>query len=552
MQLQEVTALPVDPLATLDSDYGQAVLHLAWDLHKRTRELTLLFAFVELLPVEIPPPVDDGCSTVELAGSEHRVFVRHFVVPARRAVEWYLRCRQGDAVLPEDDGTLLGPGEGQARKLRLVELGEDPPWPSLVCAEFGFLPFCPVWHEQPRVHQLVPLAELDVKALWPRGNDWHRAIDFLTERLHFDVADYPEYRGSVHLVAPNPVYRIHEQRRTPSSTSSAERIVLEIEPRAGLAGFTGLEIQVEEERAAGKCSTVRASIRGPLTVLQFPHRLRSPRETVRDEARGVLEVTQGVFLNAIVGSLAVGSQQRREVALPAAGRRAFDKYEVALTSARRTVAIGATHERGIPSAGSKIASGRRAREALRAERELKQRWLDNEVDEATSLIRGLLARATRDVLLVDPYFGSTELLRFTLAVGQVDTPISILSSAEFLTGKNSERAAPPEDTYTEPGELLYKQLVELLAKESMNPIAIRVMPGKHAPIHDRFLVIDDRIWLLGSSLNEFGSRGTMIVELPHPELVRGRLREAWSAAEPIETWILLRRERKSRIERGDG
>jgi hypothetical protein len=80
MLIQRETAQPADPLATLESDYAHAVLHLAWDRHKQRDELTLLFGFVELLPLEVPPPIDEWIElpkgsfpSIELKKGEHCV-----------------------------------------------------------------------------------------------------------------------------------------------------------------------------------------------------------------------------------------------------------------------------------------------------------------------------------------------------------------------------------------------------------------------------------------------------------------------------------------------
>jgi hypothetical protein len=35
----------------------------------------------------------------------------------------------------------------------------------------------------------------------------------------------------------------------------------------------------------------------------------------------------------------------------------------------------------------------------------------------------------------------------------------------------------------------------------MNPVEVRVMKGASPAIHDRFLLVGDRLWMLGSSLN---------------------------------------------------
>ncbi|MBL9003691.1 MAG: hypothetical protein JNJ46_05555 [Myxococcales bacterium] len=82
-----------NPLGTLGQDYDQATIHLAWGINNTTRERTLLFATVELLPLEVPPPYAEGEHNLLLRGSRgHRLFTRHIVTSAGEALAWYRSC----------------------------------------------------------------------------------------------------------------------------------------------------------------------------------------------------------------------------------------------------------------------------------------------------------------------------------------------------------------------------------------------------------------------------------------------------------------------------
>jgi hypothetical protein len=166
---------------------------------------------------------------------------------------------------------------------------------------------------------------------------------------------------------------------------------------------------------------------------------------------------------------------------------------------------------------------------------LRQRWFDDETQEATEIIRGLLNEAQREVLIVDAYFAGLELQRFALAVGHLNVPVAILTSAEGL------KQSDPTASGVEKGDTLQSQLQILGANKHINTFSVRVMTGHRPNVHDRFLMIDDRVWLLGSSFNEFGSRGTIMVAVPYPAPVRRKLHEAWSEAEGLESWIEKRR-----------
>jgi hypothetical protein len=77
-------------------------------------------------------------------------------------------------------------------------------------------------------------------------------------------------------------------------------------------------------------------------------------------------------------------------------------------------------------------------------------------------------------------------------------------------------------------ERLRDELKAAVERRDLNATEVRVMGGKSSAIHDRFLLVDERVWLLGSSLNEFGSRGTMLVELPLPSRIVSKLDDAWN------------------------
>ncbi len=88
MTIQDESSGPADPLKDLSADYRHGVLHLAFERDRKTGQGTLLFSFVELIPAEIPPPIDDfdpkasHCSC-PLPGGKHHLYVRHLPVSAR-------------------------------------------------------------------------------------------------------------------------------------------------------------------------------------------------------------------------------------------------------------------------------------------------------------------------------------------------------------------------------------------------------------------------------------------------------------------------------------
>lgn len=422
--------MTADPLATLASDYERAVIHVSWDWNRDTRERTLLFAWVELLPTEIPPPIDDG-EIDERVGSKssHVVNVRHAVVSADRAIQWYRDCLRGSAVLPEEDGCLPEEDSPRARRIQVEDLSEEPPWPHLVCVEEQgtLIPFCPVWHFCPRVHHLVPRANLDWIRLWPKESERERAVRFLHARLHFELAEYPEYWGSIHLVAPNPVFRHIEVRRQPTSTEKRESILFRFHPRAG-KDLQGLSLAVQDDRPSGLGSLSYMTVSQPLVRLAFEHATDRHSTTVHDRERGVLFLSHNnIFASGFNIGVSVGPARTRIVHVPGA-----KTYEVPLRMPpSRQVSI--KHDGQLPSGRARMGSvADRRRKRTLAD---GQRWFNGVQEDAETVLREILHAAQREVLIIDPYFGAAELHSFALAVGALQVPIYVLTSAEFLGGK---------------------------------------------------------------------------------------------------------------------
>ena len=533
MTIQDESSGPADPLKDLAADYHHGILHLAFERDRNTGQGTLLFAFVELIPAEIPPPIDDfdpkasHCSC-PLPGGQHHLYVRHLPVPAHVALDWYLACRSGIAVLPELDGSLPERNAVGAKLLGLVRLGEEPPWPTLNSAgeDRKALPFCPDWLEYPRTHHLLPLADGESVKHWTE-KERLAATAWLATMLHFDLDDYPEYWGSIHLVAANPVYRDLSCHRMERS-GVAESAVFRFLPRSGRI-LDGLELHLHEEEPWGTTALPHVRVKTPVVRINFSREMNSVRTDVIDPRRGVLRSARKNY--PFLRSFSLDLADARTLIV----RRGQETFTVDRVGAPETVSLGADY-RPSPSR-SRMMDAHFARRTRSLAAVLGQRWFQGQRDEARAVLRRLLNDAGTRVLFIDPYFAAEEMADFALAVGRVDLPIHILGSAMHL--KKS-----PEKDGLENGDRLLNTVEHLRSMDSMNPFEIRVLRGKAPQIHDRFLLVDRRIWLLGSSLNEFGSRGTMMVALPDPGSVAGELLRAWGTAVPLSQWVMARKQGK--------
>ena len=62
---------------------------------------------------------------------------------------------------------------------------------------------------------------------------------------------------------------------------------------------------------------------------------------------------------------------------------------------------------------------------------------------------------------------------------------------------------------------------------SSQKIECKLLLGGKSPLHDRYIIVDDEAYLLGSSLNEFGSRATTIIKIPAPKKMIEQAHSWW-------------------------
>ena len=110
-----------------------------------------------------------------------------------------------------------------------------------------------------------------------------------------------------------------------------------------------------------------------------------------------------------------------------------------------------------------------------------------------------ILNSTRKICYIgDIYFNKTTFMEYITPIERLDLDIRILSSREKLkTDERDELKIAIENHNTNVG----------------TRIKCRLMQGT-AALHDRVIVSDDRVWMLGCSLNEFGNRATTLIRVP--------------------------------------
>jgi hypothetical protein len=458
----------------------------------------LLFGSVEILPKEVQPPpnIEWQHSGVVEDKLRSRLFYTVFRVPADMGVDWYRVCREEQKWTQPTEDFELNNAICPAHELR--PLLQEPTWPLLALnnkeSEFPFIP--PIWVGVFTHHLMTEQTEP------PWKHPSHTAEEFASQMLGFSFREYPEFLGSVHLLVPNPLLRNVRQ------SAIGE---VGIDPRAGIT-LPKLNLTVIEETQAGivKCTAGEGEPgQNNFATGDENHQ----HGFILSCADGILHYEKPVgSVRSVVIDLGLVSNTHVSVT----GKKRTEEY-LAPSVLHSKVQVG---EPANPGASRLLARGQDHRKTVREHKD-SQFWFDGNSEDAKDLVRRLASHAHNRVVLVDTYFDGYAAALFCPAVNNKGVIAQILSSEFYLLKKESSASE------TKNLVVLNKVVADLHLKKIDN-FEIRMLPGKNeSPIHDRFLVVDNDVWLLGSSFKDFGKRGTMLVKLRNPQPIIRQLTSHW-------------------------
>ena len=503
--------------------YGQAVIHLAW--YRNDKICHLLFGMVELRPSEMPRALG-CCMKSSRVGSKGKRYVHYerFAVSVSHAIGWYEGVLGGCLIFPDD-----ADDSEPAQKIALYggPFVQEPPWPGLVAS--NDLVFAPDWLHGSNTHFLFPSQVVSSEILEAATNEKTRAK--LEEWLNFDIASaFSDYQGSICLVAPNPLFRtIDKSHLEYPEAGTEESVAFKVVARAGQR-LNGLRLEIVNERLRGRMAPMVHEFGDEaIAQFEFPAEIYKEGQSVTHPDYGLLSWHDPLPLLRKIRVETEILSRRKNVRVPAVGRRwPEDEYDVDEVENAGGVTVGdAIDDSGVIS---RLIEAESRRSRRRAAEEHDQKWFYGAPADAAQYVRSKIGGARKSILIVDPYFSYVGLMKFGHARRRPDVDLRILTSAEGL--KESVSA----ELDLEQGSVLQRALDETFDTMSAKP-NIRVLLGKSSPIHDRFLVIDGMVWLSGNSLSTLGEKAGMIVRLPDPESVTGRLEAFWNDSRVLSEWL---------------
>lgn len=124
---------------------------------------------------------------------------------------------------------------------------------------------------------------------------------------------------------------------------------------------------------------------------------------------------------------------------------------------------------------------------------------DQNRQKARGCVERILNQTQNVCYICDSYFNVKTLCQFVAPIKFAAVEVRVLSSKERLGADDKEKL---------------KQKAEEMRVKDISNVHCRLLKGEKSALHDRFIVADDKVWMLGCSLNEFGERATTLIRVP--------------------------------------
>lgn len=483
--------------AQCEADYTKAEITALAHITPGAKDPAHVLAVVELLHPHLEPnpligldPESGGYPRrINLGIRGGKLLLQRWHVSVREGIQWYRACAGGSMAVP-------GKSPSKPTFVHLGQFGDDPPWPHFVVEVEKFWPGSEFWGDRPggsRWHRQLSLVPVDITNGW-ETSDFEKARNFFMSEIHLDLLSRSVMLGSCHLRLPNPVFRDLQQR----TGSDGRSVTFDLDLYPGQFPDE-LDLIFWNQRSWGATSVRRMTLQPGINVLRVPEGVGQVAHAVSCKKRGLLDQSEPAwFLSEIRGTVNIISEHRRV-------ETARGGYTVGVSGESLSIQVGAPRPVG---ALTRLATDEGQQQRQKAWAETEFRWFDKDSIAGTQAIRDIIQSASKSVDLLDPYFGRNDLLEFALSTTRHGLRFRVLTSHDFCT------SGEDLNLRIERGDALNKTLNSVRAQDPRLHIEIKVMPGQKSPVHDRFLIVDGTVWVLGASLNEFGSRGSLLMKLP--------------------------------------
>lgn len=501
----------------------------------------LIFASLEFVHADRPIPdsqkLDDKGvpDNLEIKEPNGRLYYRRLALTAERGMEWYNSLREGKCSFPsaifEADWAKF---DGNTIATSLL-IGE-PKWPKMLMPrsseqKHGQVldfsnPFLGAASSPCKIHKLLGVPDKSLNLILEN----EKAKIWLKNRFHFFFDRYPEYLGGAVLIIPDSdvssvnTHLVHNNNET-------EYLITQVKARMGRK-LSGLSLSMYEERYGG-ISTYSNYIptRGCFFSEEASQEISAIGYNISHNERGLIEERVPTrFLRNI--SVSVNTLGHNRVKLKTfegqSGHQQENEYIIDRYDDRNAVNVPKSIEAAEDVSVTVLDRIRQS--AFKRGLELKsnnqrQYWL-NDSTEARKIIRDIIGSAKENIFLVDPYARPKDVFDFLTFVRRSKCNLNILTT-NLARRAVDDREKLEVNTFEE-GLL---NCIETFNQQGINSVEIRIAPRNL--FHDRFLIIDDVVWLSGNSFGNIGAKGSILVKLPLPTPIITELKNIFQSSKII-------------------
>ncbi|MDY4339833.1 VPA1262 family N-terminal domain-containing protein [Xanthomonas sp. LF07-6] len=494
----------------------------------------LLFATVTELASDRPAPAAmRGVNRFEMKKGGEKLNFRRTVLAKHDAIRWYRSLEEGTIATPvptrpEDREKYDG------LSMRVTRLDDSQPWPNLGLpireeffgpeAEDSSNPAPFLGSVPSRLHRRFG-DRAGFESFLGHGD----AQAFVARRMHVNLGEYPEYLSSAVYIAPDPVIRQIDSFMVPPRDGYGERIVHRFVPHAGQR-LDGVRITAfdKEARLLTHFETISVPADG-IVELDKGTCMGQYGFVVTHERHGVLAYQPFVsFVRQMHLNMYARSATRRVVRVPLGDAENAPVIEYSAAPESSLASASVFGEPVAPSTNERVEREARMRERRAEARRLGQRWFpEGSRAEAAGFVQGLLRGARSRVVIADPYLSTLQLGQFLYAVHGSTVGVTLLTTKLAFTPN-------PSRTRSSMLQAFKDSLKDLQKHQKLTP-RVHVIPA--SSLHDRFLVVDDEVWLIGNSLNALGEKASMVVRLPYPDEVIERLQGLITGTPDLDAYI---------------
>lgn len=329
----------------------------------------------------------------------------------------------------------------------------------------------------------------DMKSMSQLTNDW----------LGFDIWSMPEHIGNIYLTAPNPYFRDFDVSLSQNPTGIFYHLKLRKDIKESF------KIRIIDKHGDSIALDKVYKIIDPIGLIELPHEPHVLEYRIYNSNDDLIYIDGPAgFIKSIQMDMNMKHADFRVKVQDSKGNKEFvvEKY-----SGKHPLNIGTPSNFNAPYYFKSAESTRKHFENKENKTFIFFKGpKDNEEekniqkDEAKKLIRDLINKARYKCYICDPYFGTPDLVDYAFYIKNTSVELKIMNSNECINKGIATSLI---------------EAIKLYNEKPFQKIELRTL--KSNILHDRFIIADNDVWFIGTSLNQIGTKATCIAKVPESD-----------------------------------